>query len=106
MSKKVVNLTRSMVERELDSLLDMYPHKLHQLRSPNSDLRQELLAYVLNRVPSVYKTQSDRPSDDNSNYDLEQNLEASLELQMQIETLVFQGINYLAPEKHSDLVCA
>lgn len=104
MSKKVINLTLPIVEKEIDLLLEMYPHRLHQLRSANSDLRQELLAYILNRIPSVYKATSDGTAISSTCQNVRSLL--SLERQRQIEALVFQGINYLTSAKHSDKVCA
>ncbi|WP_052055305.1 late competence development ComFB family protein [Myxosarcina sp. GI1] len=100
MSKKVINLTLPIVEREIDLLLEMYPHKLHQLQLNNSDLRQELIAYILNRIPSVYGTINDGALDN-----CDRDLEAFLEYQIQIEALVFQGIDYLVPAKHLDRIC-
>ncbi len=102
MSKKVVNLTLPIVEQELDSLVEIYPHKVHRSQLTNPDLRQELLVYVLNRIPNVYGTKGD--------YDLEdqnaQPLSCTLEQQMQIRALIFQGINYLVTAKYSDKVGA
>lgn len=101
MSKKIVNLTLSVVEQELDSLLEMYPHKLHQLEL-TPDLRKELLVYVLNRIPNVYKT-SDDLNLDNPNV---KTFSCTLEQKMQIRALFFQGVNYLALAKYSDRVYA
>lgn len=105
MSKKVVNLTLPIVEQEIDLLLELYPHKLHQLRLGNSDLRQELIAYILNRIPSVYGTISDRTINSSTNCENLRSL-SSLERQRQIEALVFQGISYLTLAKDTDKVCA
>ena len=100
MSNKVINLTLPVVEQELDALLEIYPHKLHQVEFTNSDLRQELLAYVLNRIPNYYVTQND------SNCEKSSLMLATLELQQQIKTLIFQGINYLTTVKYKTPKCA
>ena len=101
MSKKLVNLTLPLVEQELDSLLEVYPHILHQAELSNPDLRQELLAYVLNRINNVYAAKEDCSLD-------ESNISFCFtpEQQMQIETLIFQGINYVLPAQYSDKICA
>ena len=100
MSNKVINLTLPVVEQELNALLEIYPHKLHQVELTNSDLRQELLAYVLNRIPNYYVTQNNLSSQKSSP------MLATLEQQQQIKTLIFQGINYLTTVKYKTPKCA
>jgi hypothetical protein len=54
MQKTLVNLTLIVVTEEIEIILESYPkHPYQQAFSP-SGLRQDLIAYVLSRVPNTY----------------------------------------------------
>ena len=50
----LINQTQSIIEREISEVLETYPNHPYQQIFAHPDRRQELLAYVLNRVPSLY----------------------------------------------------
>lgn len=52
MMKTVVNLTEQLIVSEIEAVLDSYPHHPYQQAFAIPDLRQELVTYVLNRLPS------------------------------------------------------
>lgn len=55
MSKQIINLTLQIVSEEIESVLENYPeYPYHQAFAP-SNLRLELIAYVLSRIPNIYK---------------------------------------------------
>lgn len=54
MNMKIVNLTLAVVIEEIENILETYPkYPCHQAFSP-SNLRQELINYVLNRISTIY----------------------------------------------------
>ena len=54
MNMKIVNLTLAVVIEKIEDILDTYPnYPYHQAFSP-SNLRQELINYVLNRISTIY----------------------------------------------------
>ncbi|HEY9665180.1 MAG TPA: hypothetical protein V6C91_00155 [Coleofasciculaceae cyanobacterium] len=53
MTKKLINVTLSLVTSEIETILTHYP-KYHQEAFANSDLRLSLIAYVLSRIPNTY----------------------------------------------------
>ncbi len=89
MTKSIINLTLPLVVAEIEQVLGGYPHYPYQQAFANPDLRQELIAYVLTHIRSVYvaidegKQQIDklRPRSDLG------------ETQSCLESFVHQGIN-------------
>ncbi len=57
--KTVVNLTQQSVLGEIESVLDTYPYQPYQQAFAIPDLRQELIAFVLSRIPCLYSTMSE-----------------------------------------------
>lgn len=56
MTKTLVNLTTPVVLAEIEEVLSNYPDYPYHKVFANPDIRQELVAYVLTRVQSVYAT--------------------------------------------------
>ncbi|MGG6265980.1 hypothetical protein ACQ4M3_18115 [Leptolyngbya sp. AN03gr2] len=54
MSKTIINVTQHSVEQEIERILDRYPNHPYQHAFAHPDLHQELLVWVLNRVPSLF----------------------------------------------------
>lgn len=55
----VVNLTQQSIVGEIESVLNTYPSHPYQQAFAIPDLRQELITFVLNRIPSFYSIMSD-----------------------------------------------
>ncbi|WP_265275324.1 hypothetical protein [Nostoc sp. KVJ3] len=101
--KQVVNLTQKSVVEEIESVLDAYPYHPYQKAFAIPDLRQELIAFVLTRIPSFYSAISDGHI---SLEDVEQGSLAyyklprkSLEQQLHLQNLIHQGICLIVQEK-------
>ncbi|WP_367291266.1 late competence development ComFB family protein [Laspinema palackyanum] len=54
MAKHLVNLTLKLVSDRVDYVLQTYPYSLYKSVLDDSDFQLELIAYILNRVPSLY----------------------------------------------------
>ncbi len=88
MQKNLVNITLAVVTEEVEIILESYPkHPYQQAFSP-SGLRQDLIAYVLSRVPNRY-TAID-PSESVSNQTVQ--VRCSSEQLLHIENLIHTGI--------------
>lgn len=62
MEKQLVNLTFQVVSDTVDDVLKSYPYSLYKNVIDCSDVQLELIAYILNRVPSLYVvTGEERP---------------------------------------------
>ncbi|MBC1242178.1 hypothetical protein [Nostoc sp. 2RC] len=101
--KTVVNLTQQSVIGEIESVLDTYPYHPYQQAFAIPDLRQELIAFVLNRIPSFYSVISDgniplAEAEQKSllNYQLPRK---RLEQQLHLQNLIHQGICSIVQEK-------
>ncbi|MBD2515615.1 hypothetical protein H6G93_11430 [Nostoc sp. FACHB-973] len=101
--KTVVNLTQQSVIGEIESVLDTYPYHPYQQAFAIPDLRQELIAFVLNRIPSFYSVISDRhislakaEQESLLNYQLPRK---PLEQQLHLQNLIHQGICSIVQEK-------
>ncbi|MEN9214780.1 MAG: late competence development ComFB family protein [Gloeomargarita sp. DG02_3_bins_56] len=53
MVKTMVNLNEQLIISEVEAVLDSYPHHPYQQAFAIPDLRQELVAYVLNHLPGA-----------------------------------------------------
>ncbi|MBD2678304.1 MULTISPECIES: hypothetical protein [Nostoc] len=101
--KTVVNLTQQSVIGEIESVLDTYPYHPYQQAFAMPDLRQELIAFVLNRIPSFYSVISDgniplaeAEQESLLNYQLPRK---RLEQQLHLQNLIHQGICSIVQEK-------
>jgi hypothetical protein len=59
---KIVNLTLPLIIEEIENILEMSPHSNSCKALATSKLRQELIDYVLSRIPSIYSVLEDRHS--------------------------------------------
>jgi ribulose bisphosphate carboxylase small subunit len=94
MFKTVVNLTQQAVITEIENVLDTYPCHPYQRAFAIPDLRQELIAYVLNRIPCVYSVVDSEQKAISFNYQL-----PSSQQQLQLENLIHQGICSILQER-------
>jgi hypothetical protein len=91
MTKTIVNLTVPVVVSEIETILETYSHHPYQHIFAHPDRREELVAYVLNRVHNTYTICDE---------DILQQEESlprfcSLQEQEQIDALIHQGIQDL-----------
>ncbi len=56
MSKTVINLTQHSILQEIERVLEGYPDHPYQQAFAHPDTRQELLVWVLNRIPNNFTT--------------------------------------------------
>ncbi|WGV24267.1 hypothetical protein [Halotia branconii] len=102
--KTVVNLTQQSVIGEIENVLDTYPHHPYQQAFAIPDLRQELVAFVLSRIPCLYSAVS---AEQISLENLEKEEcsinhrvpRSALEQQIHLQNLIHQGIYTLFREK-------
>ncbi|MEH2246500.1 hypothetical protein [Nostoc sp.] len=101
--KSVVNVTQQSVVGEIESVLDTYPSDPYQQAFAIPDLRQELIAFVLNRIPSFYSVMSDgqiplaeAEQGSLAYYKLPRK---PLEQQLHLQNLIHQGICLIVQEK-------
>ncbi|WP_375479238.1 hypothetical protein [uncultured Nostoc sp.] len=101
--KTVVNLTQQSIVEEIESVLNTYPSDPYQQAFAIPDLRQELITFVLNRIPSFYSVMSDEqiPLTDAEQgslayYKLPRK---PLEQQLHLQNLIHQGICLIVQEK-------
>jgi ABC-type antimicrobial peptide transport system ATPase subunit len=59
---KMVNLNEQLIISEVEAVLDNYPHHPYQQAFAIPELRQELVAYVLNRLPGAGMYVTELPS--------------------------------------------
>jgi hypothetical protein len=57
MNKRVVTITGQSLTNMLDNILETFPYSYQQAFA-NTELRDELIAYVLSRCPYIYLQQS------------------------------------------------
>ena len=107
----VVKLTQQSVLGEIDSVLDTSPYNPYQQAFAISDLRQELISFVLGRIPSLYSATSEDTlpvselDKDWLNYKLPR---GPLEQKLHLQNLIHQGIYSIMQDKSdwiSDRLC-
>ena len=88
MQKSLVNITLAVVIEEVEIILESYPKYPYQEAFSPSGLRQDLIAYVLSRVPNKYT------AIDSSEYISAQavHFRCSSEQLLEIEDLIHTGI--------------
>ncbi|BAB75386.1 MAG TPA: hypothetical protein DEF48_00190 [Nostoc sp. UBA8866] len=103
MIKTVVNLTQQSVLGEIENVLDTYPYHPYQQAFAIPDLRQELIAFVLNRIPCLYSAISDEqlliPSCEQESWWNNKLPRSPLEQQQHLQRLIHQGIYSIFQEK-------
>jgi len=88
MQKNLVNITLAVVTEEVEIILESYPKYPYQEAFSPSGLRQDLIAYVLSRVPNKYT------AIDSDEYVSNQTVQfrCSSEQLLEIEDLIHTGI--------------
>ncbi|MEH2285921.1 hypothetical protein [Nostoc sp.] len=101
--KTVINLTQQSIVAEIESILNTYPSDPYQQAFAIPDLRQELITFVLNRIPSFYSVMSDEQiplteaeQGSLAYYELPGK---PLEQQLHLQNLIHQGICLIVQEK-------
>jgi hypothetical protein len=110
--KTVVKLTQQSVLGEIESVLDTYSYHPYQQAFAIPDLRQELIAFVLSRIPCLDYTMTEGhislPEIDRE-FLLNNKLPRSpLEQQLHVQNLIHQGIYSIFQDKSdwiSDRLC-
>ena len=100
----VVKLTEQSVLGEIESVLDTYPYNPYQQTFAIAHLRQELISFVVSRIPSLYSASSEDKSfpiyklDQESllNYKLPR---SPLEQKLHLQNLIHQGIHSIIQQK-------
>jgi hypothetical protein len=98
MAVEIVNLTLLKVKEELDLILENYPNQIYQKTLTDHDMRQQLIVYVLNRLPNRHL------AIDIENISLIRSklVNVSTQESLKIENLIHQGIYQL---NQKDKVC-
>jgi hypothetical protein len=101
--KTVVKLTQQSVICEIESVLDTYPYQPYQQAFAIPDLRQELISFVINRLPSVNSQFDDQEillnkdeKEDFFHHKLSRN---PLEQKLYLQNLIHQGIFAIIQQK-------
>jgi hypothetical protein len=94
MSKKIINLTSTVVAEEIENVLDTYPYHPYQQAFAIPDIRQKLAVYVLSRVRNLYTVVEEAQEIPRSS----SSLCNSLEQRLYIEPLVRHGIQHILQE--------
>ncbi|MBH8562913.1 hypothetical protein I8748_12095 [Nostoc sp. CENA67] len=100
MPKTLVNLTIPVVVQELEYTLENYPHHPYQEAFAHPDLRQILLAYILNRIPNHYITIDEAEAQALTN---SEELRVFLENKWHIEEIIHQGIDKILCEQADEV---
>lgn len=99
MTKTIVNLTLPILVEEIELALNQYPHHPYQQAFSNPDLRQELIAYVLSRISSLYvvvdEEKQQRAASQKTHHKPEQKQER--------EAYIHEGIHYII-DKYAEYV--
>jgi hypothetical protein len=108
----VVKLTPESVLGEIESVLDTYPYNPYQQAFAIPDVRQELISFVVSRIPCLYSTTYDKLL---PGYQLDQECllnsklpRSPLEQTLYLQNLIHQGIYSIMKDKSdwiSDRLC-
>ncbi|WP_066376224.1 MULTISPECIES: hypothetical protein [unclassified Anabaena] len=101
--RTVVNLTQQSVLGEIENVLDTYPYHPYQQAFALPDLRQELITFVLSRIPSFYSpVLEEQPTLQNCEQEsqlIHKLPRSPLEQQLHLQRLIHQGIYSIFQEK-------
>lgn len=105
--KTVVKLTQQSVIGEIENVLDTYPYQPYQQAFAIPDLRQELISFVINRLPCLDGNVSDSQMKFTENHKdsfLHHKLSRNpLEQKLHLQNLIHQGIFAIIQAK-ADLI--
>jgi len=96
MHKTLVNLTLAVVTEEVENILETYPKHPYQQAFAPSGLRQDLIAYVLSRIPNTYTAIESSESASNQTIQVR----CSSEQLLHIENLIHTGIGDVLHSYH------
>ncbi|MGI0493649.1 hypothetical protein ACN4EG_17855 [Alkalinema pantanalense CENA528] len=96
MTKTLVNLTTPVVLAEIEEVLSNYPDYPYHKVFANPDMRQELVAYVLTRVQSIYSTCDADQSEEQQSFT--NGRICSVQAEESIPMLIHEGILELLKE--------
>jgi hypothetical protein len=108
----VVKLTEQSVICEINSVLDTYPYHPYQQAFAIPDLRQELISFVIHRLPGFHSQINDSlliNDDDKFNSFHHKLPRHSLEQKLHLQKLIHQGISSIIRDKSdwiSNYLCA
>jgi hypothetical protein len=94
--KTVINMTQQSVIGEIESVLDTYPYHPYQQAFAIPDLRQELIAFVLSRIPCFFSAVE---REQVCTLEYHRVPRGSVEQKVHLENLIHQGIYSLMQEK-------
>lgn len=94
MFKTIINLTQQAAIAEIENVIDTYPYHPYQQAFAIPEIRQDLIAYVLNRIPCVYSVVNNEQRTQQANYQL-----PSSQQKIHLEQLIHQGIFSILQEK-------
>ncbi len=100
--KTVARLTEQSVIGEINSVLDTYPYQPYQQAFAIPDLRQELISFVIHRLPGFNSQITDIVlinDDDKFNSFHNKLSRHPLEQQLHLQTLIHQGISSIIRDK-------
>jgi hypothetical protein len=92
MLRQLINLTELEINQEIESILETYAEHPYQQAFAAPNLRQELIAYVLNRITSHYTVIE--PEQD-SHLEPRRSSSPSLQVQLCRETVIHEGIQHI-----------
>jgi len=104
--KTVVKLTQQSVIGEINSVLDTYPYQPYQQAFAIPELRQELISFVIHRLPGFHSQIPDNlliNDDDKFNSFYNKLSGHPLEQQLHLQKLIHQGISSIIRDK-SDFI--
>lgn len=91
MSKTIVNLTTPFVITQVEQVLETYPDYPEQHVFANPDVRQDLIAYVLTRIHSIYIT-----IEEGETAEMMDTIGSHpMETQSQIQAFIHEGIRHV-----------
>jgi hypothetical protein len=101
--KTVVKLTHQSVISEIESVLDTYSYQSYQKAFAIPDLRQELISFVINRLPgfdnAISDSQISLPEDEKDSFLTHKLPRNPLEQQLHLQNLIHQGIFSIIQQK-------
>ncbi|MBD2301093.1 hypothetical protein H6G80_23475 [Nostoc sp. FACHB-87] len=101
--RTVVNLTRESLVSEIKSVLDTYAYYPYQETFAIPELRQELIDFVISRIPCFYNEELDREfplQNIIKDAPIEQKFPRSpLEQKLHLQNLIHQGIFAIMQDK-------